>query len=107
MSRNDMTPRERILAALNGEPTDRVPYQEVFFGHRAFAEHFGGPQDSPQAAARYLRESGQCSYLVGGFWWVPGAQTKELFDLSTRVAQQTFETLNATAAKSFEQMKKA
>lgn len=36
-----------------------------------------------------------------------GAQTKELFELSTRVAQQTFETINATAAKSFEQMKKA
>ena len=38
---------------------------------------------------------------------IAGAQTKELFDLSTRVAQQTFETLNATAAKSFDQMKKA
>ena len=36
-----------------------------------------------------------------------GAQTKELFELSTRVAQQTFETINATAAKSFDQMKKS
>ncbi|MFM9942738.1 MAG: phasin family protein [Hyphomicrobiaceae bacterium] len=36
-----------------------------------------------------------------------GAQTKELFELSTRIAQQTFETMNATAAKSFEQMKKS
>ncbi len=34
-------------------------------------------------------------------------QTKELFELSAKVAQQTFETMNAAAAKSFEQMKKA
>ena len=81
-----LTPRERILAALQGEPTDRVPYQEVFFGHRAFAEHFGGPQDSPAAAARYLRHSGQCSYLVGGFWWCPGGDTKVLEDGTRRYA---------------------
>jgi len=66
-----MTPRERILAAFQGKPTDQVPYLEVFFGHRGFAEYFGGPQDSIDAAAKYLRNSGQCSYLVGGFWWVP------------------------------------
>lgn len=34
-------------------------------------------------------------------------QTKELFELSTKIAQQTFETMNAAAAKTFEQMKKA
>ena len=34
------------------------------------------------------------------------AQTKELFDLSSKVAKQTFESFNAAAAKSFEQMKK-
>jgi phasin len=33
-------------------------------------------------------------------------QTKELFELSAKIAQQTFETMNAAAAKSFEQMKK-
>jgi len=38
---------------------------------------------------------------------VAGAQTKELFELSTKVAKQTFETMNAVAAKSFEQIKKA
>lgn len=37
---------------------------------------------------------------------VAGAQTKELFELSTKVAKQTFETMNAATAKSFEQMKK-
>lgn len=35
------------------------------------------------------------------------AQTKELFELSTRVAQQTFQSVNDIATKSFEQMKKA
>jgi len=37
---------------------------------------------------------------------VAGAQTKELFELSTKVAQQTFETLNAMTTNSFEKMKK-
>lgn len=37
---------------------------------------------------------------------IAGAQTKELFELSTKVAQQTFETMNSVAAKSFEQFKK-
>lgn len=36
-----------------------------------------------------------------------GAQTKELFELSAKVTQQTFETMNAAATKTFEQMKKA
>ena len=35
-----------------------------------------------------------------------GAQTKELLELSTRVAQQAFETMNTAATKSFDQMKK-
>ncbi|MGI9422137.1 MAG: phasin family protein [Hyphomicrobiaceae bacterium] len=35
------------------------------------------------------------------------SQTKELFELSSKVAKQTFETMNAAAAKSFEQLKKA
>ena len=34
-------------------------------------------------------------------------QTKELFELSAKIAQQTFETMNAAAAKTFEQMKKS
>jgi hypothetical protein len=36
-----------------------------------------------------------------------GAQTKELFELSAKVAQQTFETMNSAASKTFEQIKKA
>jgi phasin len=36
-----------------------------------------------------------------------GAQTKELFELSAKVAQQTFETMNSAASKTFDQIKKA
>lgn len=35
-----------------------------------------------------------------------GAQSKELFELSTKVAQQTFESINSAASKTFEQIKK-
>lgn len=35
-----------------------------------------------------------------------GAQSKELFELSTKVAKQTFETVNAAASKSFDQLRK-
>lgn len=38
---------------------------------------------------------------------VAGSQSKELFELSTKVAQQTIESLNAAATKTFEQIKKA
>ena len=38
---------------------------------------------------------------------VANSQTKELFELSTKVAKQTFETLNVAATKGFEQLKKA
>ncbi len=37
---------------------------------------------------------------------VAGAQSKELFELSAKVAKQTLDTVNAAAAKSFEQLKK-
>ena len=38
---------------------------------------------------------------------IASAQTKELFELSSHVAKQTFDTVNTAASKSFEQMKKA
>jgi hypothetical protein len=38
---------------------------------------------------------------------VASAQTKELFELSTKVAKQTFESMNTAATKAFDQMKKA
>lgn len=49
--------------------------------------------------------------LQANFWQqqfaIANAQTKELFDLSTKVSKQTFESVNAATQKSFEQMKKA
>lgn len=36
---------------------------------------------------------------------IASAQTKELFELSTKVAKQAFESMNAAATKSFEQIK--
>ncbi len=38
---------------------------------------------------------------------IAGAQTKEFFELSQKVARQTFETMNTAATKSFEQVKKS
>lgn len=38
---------------------------------------------------------------------VAGAQTKELFELSTKVAQQTFQTVNEMSAKTLDQVKKS
>jgi hypothetical protein len=38
---------------------------------------------------------------------VVGTQTKDLFELSTKVAKQAFESMNQAATKSFEQVKKA
>jgi len=37
---------------------------------------------------------------------IAGAQSKELFELSTKVAKQTLETVNSAASKTFEQIKK-
>ena len=60
------------------------------------------------AKARSLPEAArlQAEFMQKQFA-AAGAQTKELFELSTRVAQQTFQTVNEMATKSFEQMKKA
>jgi hypothetical protein len=38
---------------------------------------------------------------------VASTQTKELFELSTKVAKQNFEMMNAAATKSFEQVRKS
>ena len=38
---------------------------------------------------------------------IMSSQTKELFDLSGQIMKQTFETMNAAATKSMDQMKKA
>ena len=60
------------------------------------------------ARAKTLPEAAR---LQANFWQqqiaVASAQTKELFDLSTKVSKQTFESVNAAAQKSFDQLKKA
>jgi len=48
----------------------------------------------------------QTSFLQQQFA-AAGAQSKELFELSAKVTQQTLETMNTLATKSFEQLKKA
>jgi hypothetical protein len=48
----------------------------------------------------------QTSFLQNQFA-VASAQTKELFELSAKVAQQTFETMNSAATRTFEQIRKA
>jgi hypothetical protein len=36
-----------------------------------------------------------------------GAQTKELFELSTKMMKQTFETINTAATKTLDQVKRS
>jgi phasin len=47
----------------------------------------------------------QTSFLQSQFA-IASAQTKELFELSTKVAQQTFETMNSAATRTFDQIRK-
>jgi phasin len=59
------------------------------------------------ARAKTLPEAArlQANFLQQQFA-IASAQTKELFELSTKVARQTFETLNTASTKTYEQAKK-
>lgn len=59
------------------------------------------------ARARTLPEAArlQADFMQQSFA-VAGTQTKEIFELSARVARQTIETVNAAAARSFDQFKR-
>jgi hypothetical protein len=59
------------------------------------------------ATARSIPEAAriQAEFLQKQFA-IAGAQTKELLELSARIAQQTLETVNTAATKSFEQARK-
>ena len=59
------------------------------------------------ARARTLPEAArlQADFMQQQFS-VANAQTKELFELSAKIAKQTFETMNAAATKTFGQLKK-
>ena len=65
--------------------------------------------DAAQAIAR-ARSLPEAARLQADFMQqqlaVAGSQTKELFELSTKLARQTLESVNAAAAKSFEQAKR-
>jgi hypothetical protein len=66
--------------------------------------------DAAQAIAR-ARTLPEAARLQADYWQqqlsVAGVQTKELFELSTKVAKQTFETFNAAATKSLDQLKRS
>lgn len=95
--------------------------QEMMLASQAGANAFGAKLienttvnadavfDAAQAIAR-ARSVPEAARLQTEFMQkqiaVATAQTRELFELSTRIAQQTFGTFNTAAAKSFEQMKK-
>jgi len=53
-------------------------------------------------AGGHFAEPGGASYQPKD-----GAQSKELFELSTKFMRQTFETMSGAAAKSFEEAKRA
>jgi phasin len=60
------------------------------------------------AKARSLPEAAklQADFFQQQFAAV-GAQSKEFFELSSKLAKQTFDTMNTATTKSFEQMKKS
>jgi phasin len=66
--------------------------------------------DAAQAIAR-ARTLPEAARLQADFWQqqfaIAGAQSKELFDLSTKIARQTMESFNTVAAKGFDQFKKS
>ena len=66
--------------------------------------------DAAQAMAK-AKTFPEIARLQANFWQqqfaAVGAQQKEFFELSSKVAKQTFDTVGSATAKSFEQMKKA
>lgn len=65
--------------------------------------------DAAQAIAR-AKTFPEMARLQANYWQqqfaTVGAQSKELFELSSKVAKQTFETVGSATTKSFEQFKK-
>ena len=65
--------------------------------------------DAAQAMAR-ARSIPEAARLQADFmqqtFAIAGSQTKELFELSAKVARQTIETVNAAATRSFDQFKR-
>lgn len=93
---------EVFLAAQAGAKAigEKVVHNTTVNAQAAFdaAESIARAKTLPEAARL------QANYLQQQFA-VAGAQTKELFELSTKVARQTFETVNTITSKNFEQFK--
>jgi len=94
---------EVVLAAQAGAKAigEKIMHNTAVNTEAAFdaAEAIARATTVPEAARL------QANFLQQQFA-VAGAQTKELFELSTKVAKQTFETMNTATAKNFEQFKK-
>ena len=92
-----------VLAAQAGVKTigDKVIQNTTANAEAAF--------DAAQAMAR-ARSIPEAARLQADFmqqqFAIASSQTKEFFELSTRVARQTLESMNAVAAKSFDQAKR-
>jgi phasin family protein len=96
--------------------------EEILLGAQASAKTIGSKLientvantdaafDAAQAIAR-ARSVPEAARLQAEFvqkqFAVAGAQTRELFELTSRIAKDALESMNTAAAKSFEQMKKA
>lgn len=93
---------EVFLAAQAGAKAlgDKMVHNTTVNAQAAFdaAESIARAKTLPEAARL------QANFFQQQFA-VAGAQTKELFELSTKVARQTFETMNTVSAKNFEQFK--
>ncbi|MGE3709059.1 MAG: phasin family protein [Hyphomicrobiaceae bacterium] len=94
---------EVVLAAQAGAKT----LGEKVFQNTAANTEAAFDAAKAMARARTLPEAArlQADYMQQQFA-VAGEQTREFFELSTKVARETLESMNAAAAKSFDQFKR-
>lgn len=119
---DSVTKSREAYQKLNSAAKDGVKaVEEVVLAAQAGAKAFGekvmhnatvnteAAFDAAQAIAR-ARTLPEAARLQADFVQqqlaVASTQTKELFELSTKLARQTLESVNAAAAKSFEQVKR-
>lgn len=64
---------QRLLAAIRGDPTDRVPRFELFWHHPEFVEHtLGRPSRSFEDVIAFAHAMEWGSVTCAGFGWFPG-----------------------------------
>lgn len=79
-----MTSKERVLAALNGEAVDRIPFwigQPTEEVHRSLCEHYGVPDDQEEL----IRASG-CDFWGGGYASYEPPEERAPFQISEEAA---------------------